>query len=99
MSKDKPLFVPLKTEYYEAFVSGEKKFEYRRHGPGWNAHTCQVGRPVTISKGYGREHRRSGIITSFEVILGSNAPNPDQVHAVYGTTDIEIAKIGIKLDA
>lgn len=46
----KPLFVPLKTEYYEAFADGSKREELRRYGPRWNEKTCAVGRPVDEAK-------------------------------------------------
>lgn len=49
----KPLFIPLMTEYFEAFASGRKRFEYRVHGPRWNEKTCTVGRKAIIAKGYG----------------------------------------------
>jgi hypothetical protein len=60
-----PLFIPLKTEFYEAFCEGSKTVEYRRAGAGWNSKTCRVGRAVTISKGYGKQHRRNGMIVGF----------------------------------
>jgi hypothetical protein len=63
----KPLFIPLKTEYFEAFRAGTKDTEYRRHGSLWNEDVCQVGRPVVLSKGYGKSERLSGVITGFEV--------------------------------
>lgn len=63
----KPLFIPLKTEYFEAFKTGTKDTEYRRHGERWNEDVCQVGRPVVLSKGYGKRERLSGVITGFEV--------------------------------
>ena len=93
---DKPLFVPLKTEFYEAFVNGTKDTEYRRYGPGWHEGTCWVGRPVVISKGYGKQTRRKGIIRSFKIIHGSTLPG-DAVEKCYGTKDIELAAIGIDL--
>lgn len=93
---NKSLFVPLKTEYYEAFVSGEKDIEYRKYGPGWNERTCWVGRPVVISKGYGKQNRRTGIIRSFDIINGSTLPG-DSVEKCYGTKDIQLAAIGIDL--
>ena len=48
----KPLFVPLKTQYFNAFKSGIKKTEYRLYGPRWHEGTVIKGRPVTLSKGY-----------------------------------------------
>ena len=60
-----PVFIPLKTEYYEAFCDGSKTVEYRQYGPRWNERTCQIGRRVTISKGYGKQNRRKGTIVGF----------------------------------
>lgn len=56
-----PVFIPLKTEYYEAFCDGSKTVEYRQYGPRWNERTCQVGRRVTISKGYGKQTDWRGV--------------------------------------
>jgi hypothetical protein len=61
----KPLFIPLKTEYFEAFKNGTKCVEYRRAGKRWNAQTCVIGRPVVLSKGYGRQHRLAGTVIGF----------------------------------
>lgn len=91
----KPLFIPLKREYYEAFVKGEKTVEYRKYGPGWNERTCQVGRPVTLSLGYGKQARRSGTIRSFDLISSHLVP---ESRAVYGLASITLAAIGIDLD-
>ena len=63
---EKPLFIPLKTKYYEAFCDGTKTVEYRKYGSRWNEKHCRVGRAVTISKGYGKKYRRSGVIVGFE---------------------------------
>ncbi len=61
----KPLFIPLKAEYFDAFERGEKSIEYRRFGQRWNYETCVVGRPVILSRGYGRHRRLTGTIVSF----------------------------------
>lgn len=61
----KPLFIPLKSCYFEAFVSGSKTTEYRKYGARWNERNCPVGRRVVLSKGYGTKHRRSGVIVGF----------------------------------
>ena len=58
----KPLFIPLKSEHYEAFANGTKTTELRIYGPHWNLITCPIGRPVTLSKGYGKSHRLHGHI-------------------------------------
>lgn len=62
----KPLFIPLKAEYYAAFAQGSKSVEYRRYGSRWNERTCAVGRRVVISKGYGKQARRQGVVVGFE---------------------------------
>lgn len=93
---EKPLFVPLKAEFYSAFVDGSKTIELRKHGQRWNATTCRIGRPVTISKGYGKRHRRSGVITSFAVGR-TDYLRRDWIR-VYGVQPCESARIGITLD-
>ena len=76
---NKPLFIPLKTEYFEAFLRGEKKTEYRAYGPRWNFKTCQEGRLVILSKGYGKQYRLVKRITSTEI----TAPTED-FKKIYG---------------
>lgn len=67
MSGKRPLFIPLKTEYYEAFEQGTKTEEYRRPGGPWNERTCTPGRPVILSCGYGKARRIPGRIEAFSV--------------------------------
>lgn len=76
----RPLFIPLKREYYEQFRDGIKapgiligmgppipyQTEFRKHGPRWNKHTCKPGRDVVLSLGYGKKHRMQGVIVGFE---------------------------------
>lgn len=62
----KPLFIPLKTEYFEAFKARTKTTEYRTYGERWNEGTCAVGRPVVLSKGYGKSERLTGVIVDFQ---------------------------------
>jgi hypothetical protein len=61
----KALFIPLRSEYFEAFKAGTKTTEYRVYGPRWNERTCAVGRPVVLSKGYGKAHRLCGTVAGF----------------------------------
>lgn len=61
----KPLFIPLKSLYYDAFASGLKTVEYRPYGARWNERTCPIGRLVTLSKGYGKQHRLQGRVIGF----------------------------------
>lgn len=93
----KPLFVPLNTEYYNAFADGSKREELRRYGPRWNEKTCPVGRAVGLSKGYGKAHRMTGEIWKFKRQHGSTFGSTYQaaILDVYGTLDIEIACIAI----
>lgn len=67
----KPLFIPLKTEYFEAFVAGTKTEEIRRYGQVWNATNIQPGRLVTLSHGYGKGRRLSGVVKAVRI-----DPNP-----------------------
>ncbi|MCP4089625.1 MAG: hypothetical protein GY746_07510 [Gammaproteobacteria bacterium] len=93
----KPLFVPLNTEYYEAFKDGSKTEELRIYGPRWNHGTCQVGREVVISKGYGKQNRMKGRIWKFKKQHGSlfGSTCKAAIKAVYGSLDVEIACISI----
>jgi hypothetical protein len=79
----KPLFIPLKAKYYEAFLSGVKDTEYRAFGKRWNHKTCYAGRAVVLSKGYGKGNRINAIISSasigipgeeFKEIYGAGIP-------------------------
>jgi hypothetical protein len=88
------LFIPLKTQYYEEFVNGTKTIEYRQHGSRWNAKTCRIGRKVVISKGYGRQCRRTGVVTDFFV---RHMDSPSWIEC-YGKPG-EAACITIKLDS
>jgi len=90
----KPLFVPLKTQYYEEFVSGNKDTEYRKYGRGWNEKTCRIGREVVISNGYGKYRRSRGIIRSFKIVDSSTIPSAREV---YGYAKLKLAAIGIDL--
>ena len=60
----KPLFIPLKREFYTAYACGQKFFEVRRYGPRWNERVCPVGRKVILSCGYSGSRLR-GTIHSF----------------------------------
>ncbi len=92
---EKPLFVPLKREWFQAFQSGEKSEECRPHGPRWNERTCQIGRRVTLCLGYGKKHRLSGIVVSFRVEI--NTEKIKGWRECYGTRPDPAACIGIKL--
>jgi len=96
----KPLFIPLKSEYFDAFVSGEKTEELRLYGPRWNESTCAIGRPVVLSKGYGKNHRLQGRISKFTRQHGSTFGRTYKaaIAAVYGTLDVEIACISIEVE-
>lgn len=99
-TKAKPLFIPLKTKYYEAFCDGTKSIEYRRPKDNFHPKKCLPGRQVTISKGYGKQHRQNGVIKSAILIDAKTLPEDKQtdVLAVYGDIDIKIIAIEIVLD-
>ena len=93
----KPLFVPLNTEYFEAFSDGRKREELRLYGPRWNEETCKPGREVVLSKGYGKHARLKGKIWKFKRQHGSlfGSTYKDVIKKVYGTLDVDIACISI----
>ena len=95
---EKPLFIPLQTEYYLAFQDGSKTEELRQYGPRWNEITCHPGRPALLSKGYGKHSRMIGKVLRFSRIPGALLKYPEHraaVKAVYGTLDIDVAVISI----
>lgn len=85
----KPLFIPLKTKFFEAFKAGTKDTEYRPYGPRWNGTTCAPGRQVVLSKGYGKHDRLTGVVESFYV--NSKPGTIDGWVECYGETDSVIA--------
>jgi len=91
---DKPLFIPLKAKYFEQFESGEKTIEYRAYGGRWNQVTCYEGRPVTLSYGYGRARRLSGVVVDTFIC---DEPSEDFL-AIYGL-EKKCFAIKIKLEA
>lgn len=95
----KALFIPLKTEYYEAFSNGSKREELRRYGSRWNEKTCTVGRPVILSKDYGKQSRMTGRILKFKRQHGTTFGSTYRADIldVFGTLDIEIACVAIEM--
>lgn len=93
MTQEKPLFIPLNAEYFEAFERGDKDTEYRPNGPRWNERTCRIGRAVTLSYGYGKARRLSGVVIGFEVV---GPDTQEAIRTVYPTGD-EFAAIKIEL--
>ncbi|HRI77272.1 MAG TPA: hypothetical protein PLX33_09825 [Alphaproteobacteria bacterium] len=97
---EKPLFIPLKTKYYDAFDAGTKTHELRLYGARWNERTCRIGRRVVLSKGYGKANRLSGRITSFTVspLTEWHGENAEAIRAIYGEREASIASIGIDIE-
>ena len=97
MSEIKPLFIPLKAEYYEAFANGSKVDELRCYGPRWNEETCKPGREVVLSKGYGKQARLKGKVGGFKRLHGTqlDREHREAIFSIYYTLDIDIACISI----
>jgi hypothetical protein len=77
---EKPLFIPLRTQWFREFEAGTKDTEYRAYGPRWNERTCKVGRQATISHGYsGKRLQRR--VTGFKVLDFAEAP--ESARSVY----------------
>lgn len=92
----RPLFIPLRREYFEAFERGEKTEEYRPYGPRWNERTCYPGRPVVLSLGYGKARRLTGIIRAFN--KDSDPGRRPGWQACYGSRHATAAVIAITPD-
>ena len=95
-NNEKPLWIPLKTEYFLAFEQGHKKEEYRPLGGRWNENTCRVGRRVMLGLGYSGR-RIFGTVTSFSI--ERDVDSLDGWRDVYGDNGGPAAAIGIEIDA
>jgi hypothetical protein len=74
---EKPLFIPLRTQWFREFEAGTKDTEYRAYGPRWNERTCRIGRKATVSHGYSGK-RLERVVASFEMMSWSHAPKVAQ---------------------
>ena len=97
----KPLFIPLRTEFFEAFLRGDKRSELRLYGPRWNERTCPPGRPVILSKGYGKAHRLNAVISVFLKRDARTFGSTYQasILSIFGTLDKPIAEIRLEVIA
>lgn len=105
----KPLFIPLKKEFYEQFKAGTKavgfiarpgapikyQTEFRPYGPRWNERTCRLGRDVVLSCGYGKKNRLHGKIVLFQV--GTEPTKTEAWQACYGDKHGLAASIKIEV--
>ena len=98
--EEKPLFIPLFGWAFNLYASGVKTTEYRLYGPRWNERTCAPGRRVTLSYGYGKARRLTGVISSLEV--SDAAGDAEAWGRAFGSPlkpGQRVAAIGIKLDS
>ena len=77
---EKPLFIPLRTQWFREFEAGTKDTEYRAYGPRWNERTCRVGRRATVSHGYSGK-RLERVVAAFEALSWADAP--ESARAIY----------------
>jgi hypothetical protein len=87
----KPLFIPLRRQWFDAFADGSKTEEWRRYGARWNEGTCALGRAVTLSCGYSGA-RLSGRVSSFRT-----EPASGGAAELYGAGAV-CAVVGISLE-
>jgi hypothetical protein len=91
----RPLFIPLKREYFDRFSRRDKTVEFRPYGPRWNERTCALGRRVVLSLGYGKAHRLTGFVQSFRVAEESERSEIPGWRECYGDDPRQIACVGI----
>jgi hypothetical protein len=73
----KPLFIPLRDQWFRQFADGSKTIEYRAYGPRWNERTCFPGRDAVLSRGYSGA-RLQRTVRSFKVLDFADAPKEAQ---------------------
>lgn len=93
MSGERPLFIPLRREWFDAFACGEKAEEFRPYNARWNERSCRIGRPVVLSCGYGSKRRLRGVVVGFRVVGPRAHPG---IRTVYPTGD-RFAAIAVRL--
>lgn len=92
------LFIPLKAQYYDAFAEGRKTDEFRLYGPRWNERTCHLGRPVTLSRGYGKKNRLYGHVAGFRASIAPEDLTPAFRECYPREVNPRVAVISIKLN-
>lgn len=92
---EKPLFIPLKKEFFEKFEDGSKSMEYRPYGARWNEKVCRVGRRVVLSLGYGKQRRLEGTLMAFGV--STAASKTRSWIACYGPGECKVACLLIEV--
>ena len=80
----RPLFVPLRSEHFAAFVDGTKTTEWRAWGPRWNDRAIAPGREIVLSKGYSGDRIRGVVVAVARV---DRAEAPEVARAIYPETE------------
>lgn len=93
MNEQRPVFLPLRAEFFRAFAAGTKTVEWRKFGPRFNERTLWVGKRVTLSNGYSRD-RLTGRIVQLEFSL---ARKVEGALSIYKPSDTLVG-IHIKVD-
>ena len=83
----RPMFIPLKREWYEAFARGEKTVEYRLPKGAFAPHHCAPGRPVVLSLGWSGNGRLNARIVAYALVDATPVtrtiwPDADTVGAI-----------------
>ena len=97
---ERPLFIPLKAGWFDAFASGAKNAELRPYGPRWNERTCRPGRAATFSKGYGKRHRLAATVAAFgKYDIHTLIPSEhDAFCSCYGCGIRYVARLTVKIN-
>lgn len=66
-------FFPLKKQYFNMFLCGDKNTEYRYFGKRWNFETLSVGKIAILANGYNFPRIEAKIV-KLEVIKWIEAP-------------------------
>lgn len=90
------IFIPLRQEWFDAFLLGKKRDEWRRYGGIWNENTLYPGRKVTLTNGYGWP-RLPGIVRDFERLTFCNEPAFEKIYPGWIAGGGEVARTGIDI--
>lgn len=81
MNNDKPLWIPLKTEYFVAFERGEKAIEYRLYGGQWTERSVVPGRAAVLGHGYSGRRLSATVVKLEKRVMDTQIYGPGRLIA------------------
>lgn len=91
MRHTKPLWVPLKAKYFDAFEAGSKTIEYRLYGAQWTEKHIYPGRPAVLGRGYSGRRLRAEVIKLEVRVMSTETYGPNRRLALIHLRLLDVA--------